>query len=278
MIRKIITLVVLLLWSTLTLFAQEPLWINNTPKELNRTYKLVEIVSYGSNLEGARIEGQKKLAANEQLVRSVNITVDREGTQNINQTFNNGQLNEVVNNVVDVKTTVRGKEFTLQAGVVDEYATHERELCKLHTLYMVAVEPNPVFDNVYLTTNYGFSARALIPGWSQLYKRSTVKGLAILASQAATIGGIVFTENERASYYSKMRTQPNFARQYKSKVDNYETARNCFIGAATAVYLYNLIDAIVAPGARRVIINPRNLNISPVASNSFNGFSLSYNY
>lgn len=276
--NMISTLVVLLIGSTLTLYAQKPAWVNNTPKEKNRTYKFVEVVSYGSNLEGARMEGQKKLAANEQLIREVTIAVDREGVQRVNQTFNNGQLNEIVQNVIDVKTSIRGKEFTLQAGAVDEYATMEHGLCKLHTLYMVAVEPNPVFDNVYLTTQYGFSARALVPGWAQLHKGSTAKGLTILAAEVAVIGGIIFTENERATYESKMRSQPNFAKQYKTKVDNYETARNCCIGAAAAIYVYNLIDAIVAPGARRVVVKPRNMHFIPVASKDFSGVTFSYNF
>lgn len=274
----ILTLVVLLAGSTLTVYAQKPAWINNTPKELNRTYKFVEIVSYGSTPEGARMEGQKKLAANEQLIRRVTITVDRTGDQHIGQTFENGQLREIVQNVVDVKTDIRGKEFTLQAGAVDEYITKERGLYKLHTLYMVAVEPAPVFDNVDHTTKYGFSARALIPGWAQLYKGSTAKGLTILAAEVAAIGGIIFTENERATYESKMRSQPNFAKQYKTKVDNYETARNCCIGAAAAIYVYNLIDAIVAPGARRVVVRPRNMHFTPVASKDFSGITLSYNF
>lgn len=274
----ILMLVVLLFGSTLTIHAQKPAWVNNTPKEQNRTYKFVEVVSYGSNLENARIEGQKKLASNEQLIKQVTVVVDREGEQRVKQTFNNGRLNEVVEKVFDVKTSIRGKEFTLQAGTVDEYAIMENGVCKLHTLYMVAVDSNPVFDNVYLTTKYGFSARALVPGWAQLYKGSTAKGLAILAAEVAAIGGVIFTENERASYALKMRTQHAFAKEYKTKVDNYETARNCCIGAAVAIYVYNLIDAVVAPGAKRVVVKPHNFNFSPVASREFSGLTLSYNF
>ena len=54
---------------------------------------------------------------------------------------------------------------------------------------------------------------------------------------------IIYTENMRATYASKMRSQPRFAKQYKSKADNFEIARNCCIGAAAAMYVYNLIDA-----------------------------------
>ncbi|MBE6304489.1 MAG: hypothetical protein E7082_01010 [Bacteroidales bacterium] len=278
MIHRFLTLVAFLLGNALMLCAQKPAWLNNTPQEKNRTYKFVEVTSYGSNLEGARIESQKKLAKNEQLIREVTVSVEREGVQNIEQTFTNNHLDEIVNNVVDIKTNIRGQEFTLQAVIVDEYASTERGLCKLHTLFMVAVEPNPVFDNVYLTTKYGFSARALVPGWAQMHKGSTGKGIAIIAAEVAAIGGIIYTENERATYKSKMRSQPNFAKKYKAKADNFETARNCCIGAAAAIYLYNLIDAIVAPGAKRVVVKPRNLDFAFVANEDFSGLTLRYTF
>jgi hypothetical protein len=169
----------------------------------------------------------------------------------------------------------------LSALRIDDYETRERGMVKLHTLYQIATCDDPVFDNVYLTTKYGSQGlwrSAICPGWGQMYKGSKTKGIAILAAEVAAIGGIIFTENERASYESKMLSQPKFAKQYKSKVDNFETARNCCIGAAAAIYIYNLIDAAVSPGARRVVVMPRNLNIAPTTSNDFTGMTLNYTF
>ena len=45
-------------------------------------------------------------------------------------------------------------------------------------------------------------------------------------------------------------------RIYQRRISNFSTARNVCIGAAAALYVWNLIDAIVAPGARRVVIKP----------------------
>lgn len=138
-----------------------------------------------------------------------------------------------------------------------------------YALFAVSASPNaPIYDEFSITRSYGLKplAMSIVPGWGQMYKGSTGKGIAIIAAEVATVGGIIFTENERATNYSKMISQPQYAKQYKARVDNYETARNCCIGAAIAVYVYNLIDAIVAPGARRVVVEPRNLQFSPMAS------------
>lgn len=150
-----------------------------------------------------------------------------------------------------------------------------------YALFAVSETANaPIYDEFSTTTSYGIKPviMSLIPGWAQMYKGSTTKGVIILAAEVAAIGGIIYTENERASYESKMRSQPNFAKQYKTKMDNFETARNCCIGAAAAIYVYNLIDAVVAQGARRVVVKPRNLHLAPVASKNFSGVTLSYNF
>ncbi|MBO5703898.1 MAG: hypothetical protein J6R91_04950 [Bacteroidaceae bacterium] len=150
-----------------------------------------------------------------------------------------------------------------------------------YALFAVSQTANaPIYDEFSTTTSYGVKpvVMSLVPGWGQMYKGSKTRGIVILAAEVAAIGGIIFTENERASYESKMLSQPKFAKQYKSKVDNYETARNCCIGVAAAIYIYNLIDAAVSPGARRVVIKPRHLQIAPSVSKDFTGFSLSYNF
>ena len=75
-----------------------------------------------------------------------------------------------------------------------------------------------------------------------------------------------------------MYSQPYQAHQYKTLADNFALARNCCIGVATAIYVFNLIDALVAPGARRLVVKPCNLASTPVPFEDYVGLSLSYNF
>lgn len=260
-------------------FAQKPKWIGNTPQEGNNTYRFIEIVSYGSDLKSARADALERLAGDRLLSEGVRIYQNTTKVKDKQKTYTTGKaLQQTTHDHTVVKTYIDNQPMELSALRIDDYDTMEGGRVKLHTLFQIATCDDPTFDDVYLTTKYGFSVRALVPGWAQLHKGSTVKGISILAAEIAAIGGIIFTENERASYESKMRSQPKFAKQYKSKMDNYETARNCCIGAAAAIYVYNLIDAIVAPGTRRVVIKSDNMNFIPVASKDFSGVIFSYKF
>ena len=255
----------LLYGSAITLFAQKPTWLGNTPKEGNSTYKFVEITSYGNNIEQARSEAQRKLANNEQLVRSVAVSTNRTDNKRINQVYNNGKLSEVVENVVDLKTTYKGRSFVLQAGIVDEYATNNNGRCQLHTLYMVAVEQNPVFDKVYLKTKYGARGlwrSAIVPGWGQFHKGSIVKGSIFLGGTALLGGGIIYCQSRVSNSRSFAAKTHNVdhKRIYQRRITNFGMARNICIGGAAALYVWNLIDAIVAPGARRVVVKPTDFS------------------
>lgn len=142
----------------------------------------------------------------------------------------------------------------------------------------------PVFDDVSFSTHYGMKgfARSLIPGWGQIYKGSTTKGLCILGGEVVCIGGVIVSESLRSSYIKKMKEQPKFAKDYSSKADNWENGRNFCIGAAAALYVYNLIDAIVAKGAKRVIVKPAgrpSFSLAPtVMDNGGCGLTFAYRF
>ncbi len=126
----------------------------------------------------------------------------------------------------------------------------------------------PSFDNVELTTSYisdpATWGLALIPGAAQFHKGANLKGGLILGGCAALAAGIVFTESQRSDYAQKITRTHNqeLINSYATKRDHFATARNICIGAVTALYVYNLIDAIVAPGARRVKISRKGIDYS----------------
>ncbi|MBR0038347.1 MAG: hypothetical protein IJP70_12025 [Bacteroidales bacterium] len=266
-----------------TLVAQKPRWVGNTPQEMNHTYKFVEVVSYATDIASAREEAKKKLASNEQLTRAVQVNVESGKLRNIEQTVVNGQMNETIRDQVDVRMQVSGKQFELQAYPVDEYVTQEQGLVKMHTLFMVAVEDHPVFDRTYLTTSYGVAPvlMSVVPGAGQWYKGSRVKGICFFAAEAAAVSGMLFCENKCSSYERKIKETPKFAKQYEDKKSNWETGRNVCIGAGIAVWVYNVLDAAVAKGARQVKVKPAGENrfgMVPTVGPDYAGLSLTYNF
>ena len=263
-----------------------PQWLSKTPKPTNPSFMYVVVTGEGATLEGARAKCLERLADNQQLRNSVSVSMDRENESKVEQSFTNGRLDERVKEYYTVTVNIKGKEVKLSANRVDEYwelvmmGGTRQYVCR--TLYMVGTSSAPVwFDDVTLTTKYGARGffRSLIPGWGQMYKGSTVKGACILGSEILLVGGVIASENLRASYHKKMLEQPRFYQKYNTKSDNWENIRNVCIGAAAAFYVYNLIDAIVAPGARRAVGKSHPfVEVKPVAQNDFAGLGLCINF
>lgn len=167
----------------------------------------------------------------------------------------------------EVVSTMDGEPATLTARKIDEYWERDNSgFYHLATLYARgSVNKTPIFDDVKITTNYGLKGMwrsAICPGWGQLYKGSTLKGAMIMGGTVACIGAIVFTDCMRSSYASKINKthSANLKLSYDNTRSNYAAARNICIGALGALYVYNIVDAIVAPGAKRILTSPAGAN------------------
>ena len=236
---------------------EKPFWADGYFREMDNSY--IEVVhAFGYDLESAKDKAVKEIISRRSLATG------SEASVSIKQD--------------EISVISGGKQLIVKARIIDEYIVHTTNGYTAYLLVQTAKNPTYTYEEVTISDKYGFSARAFIPGMAQIHKGSKGKGLCIITAEVAAIAGIIFTENERASYESKMRSQPNFAKQYKTKMDNYETARNCCIGAAAAIYIYNLIDAIVAPGDKRIIVKPNTLRVSPMASTEYSGITLSYHF
>ena len=274
---------ILLLYVSIGCYAQKPRWINNTPKELNHTYKFVSKESKGRTLEEARASAILKLKTDEKLIEGIRIqhkTIERKKRD---KTVENKKLKVHKENYIIEETEIDGEPYYIQAQIIDEYITESKGIYTLQTLFAAATCEDPVFDRTYISTSYGATPvlMSVIPGLGQFYKGSTLKGVCMLAGVAACGVGALFCENERSDYKNKMKEQPQFAQKYNTKANNYETARNICLGAAAAVWIYNIIDAAAAKGARKIIVKPASgsyLSVHPVATPHEFGVSLAYNF
>jgi hypothetical protein len=127
----------------------------------------------------------------------------------------------------------------------------------------------------------GFSPRVFVPGMAQIHKGSTLKGTLFIAGEAAMIGGIVLAESLRTSYNSKINTTHSAAdkKTYINNAGNWQNVRNGFIAGAAAVYVWNVIDGIVAKGRKRVVVfGDASLRIMPYVAPDAGGVVFALNF
>lgn len=92
-----------------------------------------------------------------------------------------------------------------------------------------------------------------------------------LGGTAALAGGMVYCQSciTNSRNLAAQTYNPEHLRIYSRRISNLSTARNVCIGAAAALYVWNLVDAVVAPGARRVVVRPA-MNLGGYSLNDSN--------
>lgn len=245
----------------------KPQWLHKLPKPSNSSFMYETVSASASSLDNAREKCLAELIANSGLKNGVVAISDNKSSERLSQIWNNGKLTERVEYDSHTSTHAQYDAIKLHVENIAEYWERDRSgnyyLTKLYAKSELGKAP--LFDNIELTTRYGARGlwrSAIIPGWGQFHKGANLKGGLILGGCAALAAGIVFTESQRSDYARKIAQTHNInhIKTYSTKADHFATARNICIGAAAALYVYNLIDAIAAPGARRIAVRRRNSN------------------
>jgi len=228
-----------------------PPWMyGDMPKKQNSSYYFKVTHGQGASLLEARSNALSGLLS--ELAQSQGVTVRGSSILQTISTEKNGILDE--QSTFQSSYNIESNGFKARFEVVDEYVDADK---RCWMLFAVAHNPARVaFDRVEFTTDYNASAvwrSALVPGWGQMYKRSTAKGVAILSSEVAAVAGIFVCSNLSDSYYNKALVERNsrVREQYQDRATTYRNIRNGFIVAAGAIYAYNIVDAISAKGAKR---------------------------
>lgn len=254
-----------------------PKWIGNPPKTVNPSFYFVEVHSdASSSLQGARTSVLQELTAN--VERTDKVTVKEVFEDNSTQQYHNDQTTFRSTDKYQLSLQVEGSARPICSRRIDEYWTYTQRggspVVDYHAVY--AVERNgghADFSPISTTTFYaghGLWRSAIVPGWGQFYKGSYLKGGLILGGTVALAAGIIYTNSMRSDYANKIAKThiTENKRTYATKRDNFTTGRNICIGGLAALYVYNLVDAIVAPGARRIIVHKssdgrRNYSFEP---------------
>lgn len=235
----------------------QPRWVTSAlPVPKSPGYIFVRAQGTGKTLEEARQMALVNLTSKLETERGLEIssTIDIEKTADRNSAPRK-------NSKFTLKASEKGKRIDLVCRVVDEYWEHKYSTYYATELFTVNDASQPgqgsYNDNIKLTTSYGAAPvfYSLIPGVGQMYKGSTAKGGIILGSAVVVGAGIITAESLRASYVKKMKEYPQHHDFYNNKATTWKNVRNVAIGVGAGLYLYNLIDAAVAPGRRHVIVS-----------------------
>ena len=135
-------------------------------------------------------------------------------------------------------------------------------------------------ERVVTTDKYPFSARVFVPGMAQIYKGSVGKGIGFISSEVALIGGVVATECLKQNYAKKisMTHDSRLKQRYAQNANICQITRNICIGGVAAVYVWNVIDGIVAKGKPYVSVDGKILSFMPYATIDDAGLAMSITF
>lgn len=253
----------------------KPQWMHKLPNPTNSTY-IFQIVSASAfSLDDARKQTVLNLIDDTGMKSGVAIVSEHTSRERVSQVWKNGRLTELVTNDLETNTKAKSDEMTLHASLIDEYWTRDNTgTFHLTRLYAKSeLGRMPLYDNILLTTSYASDPAtwglSLIPGAAQMHKGSYLKGGLIMGGTVALAAGALVAENLRNVNKGKI-SQTHSADvkiQYNDRVNTCATVRNVCLGGLAAAYIYNIVDAFVAPGARRIIVTP-----------SSDGVGVTYNF
>lgn len=272
-ILSLLCCVAVLMCCHTTLYAKEksdklkPKWVTHAlPESKSGTYFFVRATGIAATLEGAKQQALVSMA--QKLEQERGLTVNTSVFVKAKTTKNQYGHNAEYTKETEMEVIEKGHQLKIVCREIDQYWIYDDGKYEVHVLYTVADKNRyggSYDDKITLTSKYGAAGLlSVIPSVGQFYKGSYVKGGLILGGEIIAAGGIILCENTRASYIKKMHEQPKYAAEYNSLADSWETGRNICIGVAAAIYVYNLIDALVTPGARRVKVEPSRVTFAPV--------------
>ncbi len=235
-----------------------PKWIHNTPKASNNTYSFKVFRIQSENL----LDAKKMLPdeASYYMERNYSVSGTTFETTDVVKSYANGTKNTVTIERLKDTVLVSANEVKMKLSIYDQYKEKDN-------VYFLCALPYPntntvVYDKVSFTTSYASDPAtwglALIPGAAQMHKGSYLKGGLIMGGSVALAAGALVAENIRNVNKGKIDQthSTDVKKQYNDRVNTCATVRNICLGGLAAAYIYNILDAFVAPGARRVIVTP----------------------
>ena len=270
--KRPILLTLVLALTALASFAQEkPGWIYNKPTPANNSYLYVVESATG------RTEDEARNKATAEVFRTT--------AMRIGQPFNSGEINAALQSGKGYN--VIASQYNIPINKVCEYSENQSDGYKVYILCQVAAAGNIMvqWSDFNQCDRQGIDGMAvlksaLLPGLGQFHKGQNAKGVSFLAGEVVAVGGIVVGQSLRHSYVNKMNNtnNANLKKTYAERANAFTTVRNISIGAAVAIYVWNVLDTIIAKGSNRGALSYGGpVNIVPLVTDESVALSLSIN-
>lgn len=223
---------------------ERPDWTNGYFKEMPNSY--VEVVSaFGYDLKEARDKAAKEAIHRRSLATGTEASV------------------RIIGDEVKVDSN---HDVIVKARIVDEYIHNTSRGYTVYLLVQTAKNPTYQYEPVAVSEDYPFSARVFVPGMAQIYKGSVIKGSLFITGECLFVAGIVISQMLASNYEKKSHTAKydvEIRKAYIDKANASLTVRNVSIAGAAAVYIWNVVDGIIAKGNKHIVVGNAALAMTP---------------
>ena len=272
MIKQVIPTMVFVLISLLSFSQEKPGWIYRTPTPSNSTY--LYNGEYGVGRSEVDAENQAMAKMFSYAARLIGQPFD---SDEINKSLQNGTTYDVISSQYNIPINKVCEYLEIQAD--GQYKVYV--LCQVAKSGAIAAQwsdfsacDRQMIDGMALLKS------ALVPGLGQFHKGQTGKGVGFLAGEMVAVGGIVVAQSMRHASLNKMNSTNNASQKklYADRANTFTIIRNISIGAAAAVYVWNVLDAIISKSNHQYLSYGKPVNLTPVATDEIVALSLSVNF
>jgi hypothetical protein len=242
LLYKIVVLILLI--KTTIVFSQEPMWMSKIPQDYLNDYF---VVSGSSTYSETEAEEMAYRTALERISDSRGIIFEASPETIIQDNPNirkGGGIVELKGSSIKTGTSTIITDFKIW----DRYSKNENGLFTVWLKVSIPKEhpispPSP-FSPVWRSI--------ALPGWGQFYKGQPTRGYIIALSEAILIPAGIILQNLKSTAEVDARNSPTqvLRNYYTDEANTYLNLSTAAYVLAGAIYIYNIVDAIVSDGEK----------------------------
>ena len=267
---KKLLFLLLLAMSQMVICAQDvPQWVQKKPRPANDTYLYVVERGVGATEMEARNRAMGLVYRS--TIERLSLGIDLSSINNaIVNGSNYGDSSEAMN---------------VPVNKVCEYMQREGSQYVIYVLCQVAQYGNvPALFTPFTQCNQlaksQYIGHSFAPGLAQIKKGSVGKGTAFIVSEVVLVGGVVAAECLQRYYAQQISMTHNstLKQRYAQNANICQISRNVGIGCVAAVYIWNVIDGMVAKGKTQIPLGTAELRLAPYADYESGGVAAVVNF